>query len=60
MAELVYTRVSADEESTQQQTHLLAPGMPGRRHERRTAVLRPATSPKIPALKRAGFRELSG
>ncbi|MGQ4599923.1 recombinase family protein [Nocardia sp. R6R-6] len=45
MAELVYTRVSTDEQSTLRQTHLLAD---------------PATSAKIPALDRAGFRRLAG
>lgn len=60
MSELVYTRVSTDEQSTQRQTHLLAEaglvdGAVGVR-----LFSDPATSSKIPALERAGFRELAG
>lgn len=60
MSELVYTRVSTDEQSTQRQTHLLAEaglldGADGVR-----MFSDPATSTKIPALERAGFRELAG
>lgn len=59
MAELVYTRVSTDEQSTQRQTHLLAEaglvdGAAGVR-----LFSDPATSSKIPALERAGFRDLA-
>ena len=60
MAELVYTRVSTDEQSTQRQTHLLAeagltPGAEGVR-----VFSDPAVSSKIPALERDGFQELAG
>ena len=60
MAELVYTRVSTDEQSTRRQTHLLAEaglvdGADGVR-----LFSDPATSSKIHALDRAGFRELAG
>ncbi|MER7015319.1 recombinase family protein [Saccharopolyspora sp. NPDC000359] len=59
MAELVYTRVSTDEQSTQRQTHLLAEhglvdGADGVR-----LFADPATSSKIPALEREGFQELA-
>jgi DNA invertase Pin-like site-specific DNA recombinase len=59
MADLVYTRVSTDEQSTQRQTHLLAEagltdGAQGVR-----LFSDPATSSKIPALERAGFRQLA-
>jgi DNA invertase Pin-like site-specific DNA recombinase len=59
MAELVYTRVSTDEQSTQRQTHLLAEaglvdGVDGVR-----LFADPATSSKIPALERTRFRELA-
>ncbi|TDC61368.1 recombinase family protein [Micromonospora sp. KC207] len=59
MADLVYMRVSTDEQSTQRQTHLLAaagltPGADGVR-----IFSDPATSSKIPALERAGFHELA-
>ena len=60
VAELVYTRVSTDEQSTQRQTHLL--GEAGL-----TAVAGgarpfadPATSSKIHALEHDGFRGLAG
>lgn len=57
MAELVYTRVSTDEQSTQRQTHLLAEaglvaGADGVR-----LFSDPASSSKTPALEREGFRE---
>ncbi|MET8048332.1 recombinase family protein [Streptosporangium sp. NPDC005286] len=60
VAELVYTRVSTDEQNTQRQTHLLAEaglvdGADGVR-----LFADPATSSKIPALERAGFRQLAG
>jgi len=60
MAELVYTRVSTDEQSTQRQTHLL--GEAGLVHGADGVRLfsDPATSSKIPALDRAGFAELAG
>ncbi|MFG3417996.1 recombinase family protein [Micromonospora sp. NPDC048063] len=59
MADLVYTRVSTDEQSTQRQTHVLAEagltdGADGVR-----VFSDPATSSKIPALERVGFRELA-
>ncbi|WP_460493009.1 recombinase family protein [Dactylosporangium cerinum] len=59
MAELVYTRVSTDEQSTQRQTHLLAEAglITGAQGVRLFAD--PATSSKIPALERPGFRELA-
>ncbi|MGW4071380.1 recombinase family protein [Nocardia grenadensis] len=60
MAELVYTRVSTDEQSADRQTHLLAEagltdGADGVR-----MFSDPATSSKIPALERDGFRRLAG
>ncbi|ASO22441.1 putative DNA-invertase from lambdoid prophage Rac [Actinoalloteichus hoggarensis] len=60
MSELVYARVSTDEQSTQRQTHLLAEaglvdGADGVR-----LFSDPATSSKIPALERESFRELAG
>ncbi|MGV9679129.1 recombinase family protein [Nocardia sp. NPDC003482] len=59
MAELVYTRVSTDEQSTARQTHLLTEaglvdGAPGVR-----LFADPATSSKIPALDRDGFHQLA-
>lgn len=59
MADLVYTRVSTDEQSTQRQTHLLGEaglttGADGVRF-----FSDPATSSKILALQRAGFQELA-
>jgi putative DNA-invertase from lambdoid prophage Rac len=59
VANLVYTRVSTDEQSTQRQTHLLdgaglTAGAEGVRF-----FSDPATSPKIPALQRDGFQELT-
>lgn len=60
MSELVYTRVSTDEQNTQRQTHLLAePGLVNGANDVRL-FSDPATSSKIPALERAGFRELAG
>ncbi|MDG4757817.1 recombinase family protein [Micromonospora sp. WMMD710] len=59
MADLVYTRVSTDEQSTQRQTYLLdAVGLTGGAEGVRI-FSDPATSSKIPALERAGFRELT-
>lgn len=59
MAELVYTRVSTDEQSTDRQSHLLAEaglfdGADGVR-----TFADPATSSKIPALQREGFLRLT-
>ncbi|MDT8913487.1 recombinase family protein [Amycolatopsis sp. PS_44_ISF1] len=60
MSELVYTRVSTDEQSTLRQTHLLAEaGLTGGAGGVRLFT-DPATSSKIPALERAGMRELAG
>ena len=60
MAELVYTRVSTDEQSTARQTHLLTEAglVDGAQGMRLFAD--PATSSKIPALQRDGFRRLAG
>lgn len=60
MAELVYTRVSTDEQSTTRQTHLLAEEglVAGADGVRKFSDL--ATSSKIPALEREGFQELAG
>lgn len=60
MAELVYTRVSTDEQSTLRQTHLLTEAglVDGAQGVRLFAD--PATSSKIPALDRDGFRRLAG
>ncbi|GAB1646857.1 recombinase family protein [Krasilnikovia sp. MM14-A1259] len=60
MADLVYTRVSTDEQSTLRQTYLLreaglVDGADGVR-----LFSDPATSSKIPALERAGFMKLAG
>ncbi|PZS25018.1 MAG: resolvase [Pseudonocardiales bacterium] len=60
MANLVYTRVSTDEQSTLRQTHVLTeagltPDTVGVRF-----FSDPAISSKIPALDRAGFQELAG
>jgi putative DNA-invertase from lambdoid prophage Rac len=60
MAELVYTRVSTDEQSTARQTHLideagLVDGADGVQ-----LFADPATSSKIPALERDEFRRLAG
>jgi putative DNA-invertase from lambdoid prophage Rac len=59
MADLVYTRVSTDEQSTQRQTHLLAEAGLTEGAEGARLFSDPATSSKIPALERAGFRELT-
>src|SRR6266545_1244567 len=59
MVELVYTRVSTDEQSTQRQTHLLAEAGLVDGTEGVRLFADPATSSKIPALERAGFRELA-
>lgn len=58
MAELVYTRVSTDEQSTQRQTHLLTEA--GLFDSDARLFTDPGTSSKIPALQRDGFRELAG
>lgn len=60
MSDLVYTRVSTDEQSTLRQSHLLAAaglveGAPGVR-----IFSDPATSSKTPAFERAGFASLAG
>ncbi|MFD3508108.1 recombinase family protein [Nocardia sp. NPDC058666] len=60
MAELVYTRVSTDEQSTDRQTYLLreaglSDGADGVR-----LFADPATSSKVSALERDGFRRLAG
>lgn len=60
MANLVYTRVSTDEQSTQRQTHLLAEAGLTAGAEGVRIFSDPATSSKIPALDRAGFQELAG
>ena len=60
MADLVYTRVSTDEQSTQRQTHLLAEAGLIDGAEGVRLFSDPATSSKIPALERTGFRELAG
>ena len=60
MADLVYTRVSTDEQSTQRQTYLLAEAGLVDGTEGVRLFSDPATSSKIPALQRAGFRELAG
>jgi len=60
MANLVYTRVSTDEQSTQRQTHLLTEAGLAAGTEGVRTFGDPATSSKIPALDRAGFRTLAG
>ncbi|RMI28857.1 recombinase family protein [Nocardia stercoris] len=60
MAELVYTRVSTDEQSTTRQTHLLAEAGLAEGVDGVRMFADPATSSKIPALEREGFRELAG
>ncbi|MGH3824624.1 MAG: recombinase family protein [Pseudonocardiaceae bacterium] len=58
MANLVYTRVSTDEQSTQRQTHVLTEaGLAAGAGVRFFSD--PATSSKIPALRRDGFQELA-
>ena len=59
MADLVYTRVSTDEQSTQRQTHLLGEAGLTARADAVRIFSDPATSSKIPALERAGFKELA-
>jgi putative DNA-invertase from lambdoid prophage Rac len=60
MSNLVYTRVSTDEQSTLRQTHLLAEAGLAAGVEGVRMFSDPATSSKIPALTRAGFQELAG
>ena len=60
MANLVYTRVSSDEQSTQRQTHLLSEAGLSAGTEGVRIFSDPATSSKIAALSRAGFQELAG
>jgi DNA invertase Pin-like site-specific DNA recombinase len=60
MAELVYTRVSTDDQSTQRQTHLLSEASLNADAEGVRLFSDPATSSKIAALQRAGFVELAG
>jgi DNA invertase Pin-like site-specific DNA recombinase len=60
MANLVYTRVSTDEQSTQRQTHLLAAAGLTADADGVRIFSDPATSSKIPALERPGFIELAG
>src|SRR5690349_21603454 len=60
MAELVYTRVSTDDQSTQRQTHLLIEAGLNAGAEGVRFFSDPATSSKIAALQRAGFVELAG
>jgi DNA invertase Pin-like site-specific DNA recombinase len=60
MANLVYTRVSTDEQSTQRQTHLLTEAGLSAGAEGVRIFSDPATSSKIAALHRAGFQELAG
>lgn len=60
MAELVYTRVSTDEQSTQRQTYLLAEAGLVDGADGVKLFSDPATSSKIPALERGGFAELAG
>lgn len=59
MAELIYTRVSTDEQSTARQRHLLAAAGLVAGAEGVVLFADPATSSKIPALARAGFAELA-
>ncbi|MGX6608008.1 recombinase family protein [Micromonosporaceae bacterium Da 78-11] len=60
MTDLVYTRVSTDEQSTQRQTYLLSEAGLTDATDGVRLFSDPATSSKIPALERAGFRELVG
>jgi putative DNA-invertase from lambdoid prophage Rac len=60
MSNLVYTRVSTDEQSTQRQTHLLAEAGLTADAEGVRLFSDPATSSKIPALGRDGFQHLAG
>jgi DNA invertase Pin-like site-specific DNA recombinase len=59
MANLVYTRVSTDEQSTRRQTHVLTEAGLTVGAEGVRFFSDPATSSKIPALSRDGFRELA-
>jgi DNA invertase Pin-like site-specific DNA recombinase len=59
MADLVYARVSTDEQSTQRQTYLLGEAGLLDGAEGVRLFSDPATSSKIPALERTGFRELA-
>ncbi|HET9257151.1 MAG TPA: recombinase family protein, partial [Pseudonocardiaceae bacterium] len=59
MANLVYTRVSTDEQRTQRQTHLLTEAGLTDSAEGVKIFSDPATSSKIPALEREGFQELA-
>lgn len=59
MANLVYTRVSTDEQSTLRQTHVLAETGLTEGAEGVRIFSDPATSSKIPALQRAGFTKLA-
>ena len=59
MANLVYTRVSTDEQSTQRQTHLLTEAGLSAGIEGVAVFSDPATSSKVPALDRDGFQELA-
>ena len=58
MANLVYTRVSTDEQSTRRQTRVLTEAGLTAGAEGVRFFSDPATSSKIPALSRDGFREL--
>ncbi|ABP56584.1 recombinase family protein [Salinispora tropica] len=60
MADLVYTRVSTDEQSTQRQTYLRTEAGLTDSAEGVWLFSDPASSSKIPALERAGFRKLGG
>jgi DNA invertase Pin-like site-specific DNA recombinase len=59
VADLVYTRVSTDEQSTQRQTHLLGEAGLTAGADGVRSFSDPATSSKTPALERAGFQELA-
>ncbi|MFD4190806.1 recombinase family protein [Amycolatopsis thermoflava] len=59
MANLVYTRVSTDEQSTARQTHLLAEAGLTEGADGVRIFPDPATSSKIPALRRPGFQKLA-
>ncbi|NUS85354.1 MAG: recombinase family protein [Streptomyces sp.] len=60
MSELVYTRVSTDEQSTARQTHLLIGAGLTDDADGVRLFTDLATSSKIPALERPGVRELAG
>ncbi|MFD4196678.1 recombinase family protein [Amycolatopsis thermoflava] len=59
MAQLVYTRVSTDEQSTERQNHLLAEAGLTEGADGVRIFSDPATSSKIPALRRPGFQQLA-